>query len=262
MLKSLCVTVVVRLAVAAEMCAVVVRLLKPPIEVGDAAVIAIPAEIATGSSHETGRALTPSFRTVRCTASYAARGLSHADPFAQRGRSRAGGCGRSQGAARAAVCRGRPATARRTPLLPRHSQMLASPGMASGAARPALSCGGGLARPGLWRLPLSPPFFFAGPWSSAVPTDAAPAMPAPNTGTLLRREPVELERLPSVATLCCLATGLAGPRPLFASRRRPSLAPGRLAWRRGDSRRPSRPRCGSLPLSSAFCPVLAQGAPG
>ena len=222
----------------------------------------IQAEIVADSNYATEHALNPCFRTARCTASYAVRGISHADPFAQYRRSRAGSCGRSQGAARAACVRSRPAAVRPAPLLPRRSQVLAGPGRASGTARPVLSCSGGLARPGLWRLPLSPPFFFAGPWSSAVPTDAAPAMPASNTGTLLRRGPDELERLPSVAALCCLAAGLAGPRPLSASGRRPSLAPRRLAWRRGASRRLSRPRCGYLPLSPVFCPVLAQGAPG
>ena len=115
-----------------------------------------------------------------------------------------------------------------------HGKPLAPPSAMVGRAPPAarrycaavLSC---------WPVPAGPPLrlppllFLAGPWSSTVPATAAPASPGPIFGMLLRRDLVELERLPCVAALCRSATGLAGPRPLSSSWRRPSLAPGRMA---------------------------------
>ena len=218
MLNSLCVVVVVRLV-----------MLPGEVEV---AAVAVQAVVVVGSSPGSGPALSLSYRplgTAHCAASYAAHGPSHADTRVLRGRGRAGDRSRSREAARAAVCHGRPGAARRSPLQGRRSQLLAGPGGASAAARHFFSCGRDLARPGLRRRQISPLLFLAGPWSSTVPNTTAPASPGPNFGMLLRRDLVELERLPGDAAFCRSAAGLAGPRPLSSSWRRPSLAPGRLA---------------------------------
>ena len=198
---------------------VVVRLVMLPGEVEVAAVIAVQAVVVVGSSPGSGPALSLSFHplgTAHCAASYAVHGPSHADTRVLSGRGRAGGRGRVPGAARDAARRIQPA-ADHPPLLPRRSQLLAGPGGASAAARHFFSCGGDLARPGLRRRQLSPLLFLAGPWSSTVPTAAAPASPGPVFGMLLRRDLVELELLPGAAAFCRSAVGLAAPRPLSPS---------------------------------------------